>query len=147
MPRFSMSSFRLDGRVALITGAGQGLGSAVSIALAEAGASVVLLGRTKKFLDETAQIVRDAKGDVSVIVCDVTEDTHLRTIISDIPKLDILVNNAGTNFPEPFIEVSDEHLDGMLDLNVRASFVVAQSAVRVMMRSGCLLYTSDAADE
>ena len=133
-----MSSFRLDGRVALITGAGQGLGSAVSIALAEAGASVVLLGRTKKFLDETAQIVRDAKGDVSVIVCDVTEDTHLRTIISDIPKLDILVNNAGTNFPEPFIEVSDEHLDGMLDLNVRASFVVAQSAVRVMMRSGDL---------
>lgn len=133
-----MSSFRLDGRVALITGAGQGLGSAVSIALAEAGASVVLLGRTKKFLDETAQIVRDAKGDVSVIVCDVTEDTHLQTIISDIPKLDILVNNAGTNFPEPFIEVSDEHLDGMLDLNVRASFVVAQSAVRVMMRSGDL---------
>ncbi len=133
-----MTSFRLDGRVALVTGAGQGLGASISIAYAEAGASVVLLGRTESYLKDTADAIRKAGGEASLIVCDVTNDEKLRKAVSDLDRLDILVNNAGTNFPEPFIEVSDNHLDAMLDLNVRACFVAAQAAVQVMLKSADL---------
>ncbi len=132
---FSMSSFRLDGRIALVTGAGQGLGSAVAQAYAQAGAEVVLLGRTEKYLDETAEIIRNAGGKFTTVVCDVTDDSHVRREISSLKRLDILVNNAGTNFPEPFTDVTDEHLNYMLDLNVRACFVVAQAAVKKMLSS------------
>ena len=133
-----MTSFRLDGRVALVTGAGQGLGASISIAYAKAGASVVLLGRTESYLKDTADAIRKAGGEASLIVCDVTNDEKLRKAVSGLDRLDILVNNAGTNFPEPFIEVSDNHLDAMLDLNVRACFVVAQAAVQVMLKSADL---------
>lgn len=133
-----MTSFRLDGRVALVTGAGQGLGASISIAYAEAGASVVLLGRTESYLEDTADAIRKAGGEASLIVCDVTNDEKLREAVSGLDRLDILVNNAGTNFPEPFIEVSDNHLDAMLDLNVRACFVAAQAAVQVMLKSADL---------
>jgi len=133
-----MTSFRLDGRVALVTGAGQGLGASISIAYAEAGASVVLLGRTESYLKDTADAIRKAGGEASLIVCDVTNDEKLRKAVSGLDRLDILVNNAGTNFPEPFIEVSDNHLDAMLDLNVRACFVAAQAAVQVMLKSADL---------
>lgn len=133
-----MTSFRLDGRVALVTGAGQGLGASISIAYAEAGASVVLLGRTESYLEDTADAIRKAGGEASLIVCDVTNDEKLRKAFSGLDRLDILVNNAGTNFPEPFIEVSDNHLDAMLDLNVRACFVAAQAAVQVMLKSADL---------
>ena len=132
---FSLESFRLDGRVALVTGAGQGLGASISKAYAKVGASVVLLGRTESHLQETADSIRQGGGEASVIVCDVTDDRKLRSAIDSLSRLDILVNNAGTNFPEPFLEVSDNHLDTMLDLNVRACFVAAQSAVQVMLRS------------
>jgi NAD(P)-dependent dehydrogenase (short-subunit alcohol dehydrogenase family) len=138
MDQFSMTSFRLDGRVALVTGAGQGLGASISIAYAEAGASVVLLGRTESYLKDTADAIRKAGGEASLIVCDVTNDEKLRKAFSGLDRLDILVNNAGTNFPEPFIEVSDDHLDAMLDLNVRACFVAAQAAVQVMLKSADL---------
>ncbi len=133
-----MTSFRLDGRVALVTGAGQGLGASISIAYAKAGASVVLLGRTESYLKDTADAIRKAGGEASLIVCDVTNDEKLRKAFSGLDRLDILVNNAGTNFPEPFIEVSDNHLDAMLDLNVRACFVAAQAAVQVMLKSADL---------
>jgi NAD(P)-dependent dehydrogenase (short-subunit alcohol dehydrogenase family) len=138
MDQFSMTSFRLDGRVALVTGAGQGLGASISIAYAKAGASVVLLGRTESYLKDTADAIRKAGGEASLIVCDVTNDEKLRKAVSGLDRLDILVNNAGTNFPEPFIEVSDNHLDAMLDLNVRACFVAAQAAVQVMLKSADL---------
>ena len=138
MYQFSMTSFRLDGRVALVTGAGQGLGASISIAYAKAGASVVLLGRTESYLKDTADAIRKAGGEASLIVCDVTNDEKLRKAVSGLDRLDILVNNAGTNFPEPFIEVSDNHLDAMLDLNVRACFVAAQAAVQVMLKSADL---------
>jgi len=138
MDQFSMTSFRLDGRVALVTGAGQGLGASISIAYAKAGASVVLLGRTESYLKDTADAIRKAGGEASLIVCDVTNDEKLRKAFSGLDRLDILVNNAGTNFPEPFIEVSDDHLDAMLDLNVRACFVAAQAAVQVMLKSADL---------
>jgi NAD(P)-dependent dehydrogenase (short-subunit alcohol dehydrogenase family) len=69
------------------------------------------------------------------LVCDVTAADQVRTLFAQIPRLDILVNNAGCNIPEPFTDVSEEHLDRLLSLNVRAAFLVAQAAVRKMRES------------
>ena len=128
-----LPSFRLDGKIALVTGAGRGLGAAIATGMAQAGAQVILLGRTAASLEEVARDIQSAGGKSTVSVCDVTDDVSLRKTTAALPRLDILVNNAGTNFPEPFTDVSDAHLDTMLDLNIRAYFVVAQAAVKKML--------------
>ncbi len=126
-------TFRLDTKTALVTGAGRGLGAAIARGYAEAGAEVILLGRTRSYLDDVSKQIGSQGGRTSVIACDVTDDGALRDAIAALPCLDILVNNAGTNFPEPFVAVTDEHLDTMLDLNIRACFVAAQAAVKKML--------------
>ena len=122
----------LDGHVALVTGAGRGLGRACALALSGAGARIVAVSRTEA---ELAGLAEEAPGPVESWVEDVTGDA-LPERIEALERLDVLVNNAGTNRPQPFLEVTDEVLDGMLDLNVRAAFRVARSAARVMMRRG-----------
>ena len=128
-----LPSFRLDEKVALVTGAGRGLGAAIAEGYAQAGAEVILLGRTRSYLEDLSERIGAGGGRARVVECDVTNDRALRDAIAALPVLDIAVNNAGTNFPEPFVEVSDEHLDSMLDLNVRACFVAAQACVRKML--------------
>ncbi len=142
-------TFRLDGKLALVTGAGRGLGAAIAESYAAAGAEVVLLGRTQSYLEELSENISKAGGKSRPVTCDVTDDVKLRGAIGALPSLDILVNNAGTNFPEPFVDVSDEHLDAMLGLNVRACFVAAQAAVRKMLedperpdKGGCVINMS-----
>ena len=127
-------SLRLDGQVALVTGAGRGIGATIARYLAEAGAEVVLLSRTLSELQTVAQQIAEAGGRSSIRQCDVTDSKALRAIIDELPRLDILVNNAGTNIPEPMIEVSDEHLDHLLNLNVRSCFIAAQAAVKKMLQ-------------
>ena len=131
--QLKLPSFRLDGKVALVTGAGTGLGAAIAMGLAQSGAEVLLVGRTQLTLEETSVSIAKRGGRSRVLVCDVTESVAIRQVISALPQLDILINNAGTNFPEPFVNVTDEHLDAMLVLNVRAAFVVAQAAARKML--------------
>jgi NAD(P)-dependent dehydrogenase (short-subunit alcohol dehydrogenase family) len=120
--------FRLDGRTALVTGAGRGIGRACAVALAQAGAEVWLCARTRAEIERVA-------GEIGgkAVVCDVTNSSEVRKLVTSIPALDILVNNAGTNIPEPFVEVSEEHLDRLMSLNVRAAFLVAQAAARKML--------------
>jgi NAD(P)-dependent dehydrogenase (short-subunit alcohol dehydrogenase family) len=126
---------RLDGRVALVTGAGRGIGEAIARFLAAAGAQVVLVSRTRSELDALADHIARAGGQALVRPCDVTDSAAVRALVESLPQLDIVVNNAGTNFPEPLQQVSDEHLDAMLDLNTRAVFVVAQAGVRKMLQA------------
>jgi NAD(P)-dependent dehydrogenase (short-subunit alcohol dehydrogenase family) len=130
-----LQSFRLDGRVALVTGAGRGIGAEAGVALAQAGAKVILLSRTRSELEKVAERIAEAGGEAQVLVCDVTDAKQLGSQMDRIERLDILVNNAGMNIPEPFVEVSEAHLDQMLALNVRAAFQVAQAAVRKMLQA------------
>ena len=95
----------LKKKTALVTGAGKGLGRACAIALAEAGAKVILVSRTKKDLELVEKLIKKTKGSSSKIVCDVTKTKELIGFLSKIKKLDILVNNAGTNIPEHFTKV------------------------------------------
>ena len=141
--------FRLDGRTALVTGAGRGIGRACAIALAQAGAEVWLISRTKGEIEQAAAEIRAAGGKAHAAVCDVTKAADLKRAFSGIATLDILVNNAGSNIPEPFVEVSEEHLDRLLGLNVRAAFLVAQAAAKKMLeapgrktRGGAILHMS-----
>ena len=128
-----LPSFRLDGRTALVTGAGAGIGAAIAAALAEAGAEVVLASLHESKLETVAAQIKAAGGRVQIRACDVTKSGSVRTLISELASLDIVVNNAGTNIPEPFLDVSEEHLDFMSNLNVRAGFIVSQAAVRKML--------------
>jgi len=128
-------SFRLDGRTALVTGAGRGIGRACAVALADAGAEVWLAARTRAELEQAADEIRAAGGKAHTVVFDVTKTNEMSRAIEAIPLLDVLVNNAGSNIPEPFVEVSEEHLDRLLELNVRAAFLAAQAAARKMLQA------------
>jgi NAD(P)-dependent dehydrogenase (short-subunit alcohol dehydrogenase family) len=125
--------FRLDGRTALVTGAGRGIGRAIALALAAAGAELVLVSRTKSQLDEVAREIASAGGKARVAPFDVTDTGAMRTAFASLGHLDILVNNAGLNRPQPFLEVDEKTLDLLLGLNVRAAFLVAQAAARLMV--------------
>ncbi|HEV2301697.1 MAG TPA: SDR family NAD(P)-dependent oxidoreductase [Stellaceae bacterium] len=133
MPMTFPDAFRLDGKLALVTGAGRGIGRAIALALAEAGAELVLLARTERELVAVAEEIRAKGGAARPIVCDVTDSGAVAQAFAGLARLDILVNNAGVNRPQPFLEVDEETLDRMLALNVKAPFRVAQHAVRLMI--------------
>lgn len=122
----------LDARVALVTGAGRGIGRACALALAAAGAEVIAVARTPADLDSLAA---ESGGRVRGWVEDVTADAFYARLEA-LPALDVLVNNAGMNRPLPIEAVDPATLDLMLALNVRAVYRTSQSAARVMLRAG-----------
>lgn len=128
-------NFSLEGRTALVTGAGRGLGRACAVALAQAGAEVWLAARTKDEVEAAASEIRGTGAKAHAVTLDVTRSGNLRDVMGGMPALDILVNNAGTNIPEPFVDVSEAHLDSLLALNVRAAFLSAQAAAKKMLEA------------
>ena len=129
-------SFRLDGRRALITGAGRGIGLAAAAALADVGAQVVLVARTKTEIEEAVSAIRAKGGRGEAVILDVTDTDAVRRTIADQAPFHVLVNNAGANRPQPFIDFKLEDVDHLLDLNVRAAFVVAQAVAKRMVETG-----------
>ena len=125
----------LKNKIALVTGAGKGIGRACSIALAEAGAKVILLSRTKSDLNNVQKIIKKTKGSSLAYVCDVTDTKAFKIILKKINKLDVLVNNAGTNRPEHFTKVKRENMEYLTNLNMKAVFNVAQLCSQKMIKS------------
>ena len=104
-----LKKINLKNKTALVTGSGKGIGRACAIALAEAGADLIIISRTKKDLDKVSIIIKKFKSKCSSFVCDVTNYNQVKQIINKQKKIDILVNNAGTNIPEHFTKVQKKY--------------------------------------
>jgi NAD(P)-dependent dehydrogenase (short-subunit alcohol dehydrogenase family) len=129
-------SFRLDGRRALVTGAGRGIGLAAAAALASAGAHVLLCARTTNEISEAAAAIAAAGGSAETIPLDVTDLDAVGVVMAAQPPIDILVNNAGMNRPNFVTEVSVADFDAVMALNVRATFFLAQVVARRLIEFG-----------
>ena len=125
----------LKNKYALVTGAGKGLGRACAIALAEAGAVVIGLSRTKSDLDKLEKDIKKAKSKLIKVTCDVMDYNDLNEKLKKIKYIDVLVNNAGTNIPEPFEKIQQKSMNYLVDLNLKAAFNVAQLVVKKMLKN------------
>lgn len=122
----------LEGQVALVTGAGRGIGRACAEGLADAGAKVIATARTE---GDLAELRQHASRRIETWTADVTDDAFIERI-GTIDGLNILVNNAGGNRPQAFVDVDTESLDFVINLNVRAAFRVAQAAAKAILAQG-----------
>ena len=129
-------SFRLDGKRALVTGAGRGIGLAAASALADAGAEVTLAARTVKEIEEAAEAIRSRGQKAAHLALDVRDVNAVKRAIAEQSPFEILVNNAGTNRPAPFVDVKIEDFDFVFSLNVRAAYFVAQAVARRLIDAG-----------
>lgn len=129
-------SFRLDGRRALVTGAGRGIGLACAAALAEAGAEVVMIARGAGELEAAADAIRAAGGRAEAAVLDVTDIAATEAFVAARGPFRVLVNNAGTNRPAPLLEITEEDYDAVAGLNVKAALFVAKAVARGLIEAG-----------
>lgn len=129
-------SFRLEGKRALVTGAGRGIGLAAAAALAQAGAQVTLAARTDGEIKAAAAAITADGGVAEALCLDVKDHAAVEETLAARPPFDILVNNAGTNRPAAFEDVSVADFDAIMDLNVRSAFFVAQAVVRGLIAAG-----------
>jgi len=129
-------SLRLDGKRALVTGAGRGIGLAAAAALTQAGAHVVLAARTTADIEAAATQMRAAGGSAEPLGLDVTDLAAVRAAIESQEPFDVLVNNAGTNRPAQFLDVTEQDYDAITSLNQRAAFFVAQAVAQRMVQAG-----------
>ena len=130
-----LPSFRLDGKNALITGAGRGIGMGASIALAESGANVTLVSRTEKELKDLTDHINNQGFKGSYEVMDVNNEDEVSNFINNAEPFDILINNAGTNRPAKLIDTKIEDFDYVMSLNVRSVLSLTKLVVKKMLDS------------
>ena len=130
-----LKNYNLKNKTALVTGAGKGLGRACAIALAEAGANLVIISRTQKDLNEVSKKIKKLKTKCKSYVCDVTNYNEIKKIINKQTKIDILVNNAGNNIPEHFTKVKTKNMEYLVKINTIATFNLAQLCALKMIES------------
>lgn len=132
-----MDKFRLDGNVAIVTGASRGLGQAMAAGLAEAGADIVALSTKLKNLDQTMESISGPGRRILPLKCDVTDFTQIRRVIKrtldEFGNIDILVNNAGVIRRAPAERYSDEDWDIVINTNLKAIFQFSREVGRIMI--------------
>ena len=135
-----LDSFRLDGRVALVTGGTQGIGQAAAAALAEAGADVVIVGRSEP--EQTRQAIEALERRVMTVTLDLIDasvddlNQLVAQVVNEMGRLDILVNNAGIIRRTPALDYSETDWDDVIQVNLKALFFLSQAAGRVMKQQG-----------
>ena len=132
--------FDLTGKKAVVTGAGRGIGKAVALGLANAGADLGLVSRSESELNEVAEIVRALGRRAVVAASDLTETPGIAPLVDrlarDLGGIDILVNNAGTNIPQDSVAVTEAAWDTVIDINLKAAFFMAQAVGNTMIDQG-----------
>jgi 7-alpha-hydroxysteroid dehydrogenase len=130
----------LDGRVAIVTGAGRGIGAATARTYADAGADLVLAARTKEQLDAVADDIRAMGRRALVIPCDVNENEAVEDVVAqamnEFGRIDVVVNNAGGSMPRPFMDTSAGYLERAFHFNVTTAFVLTKAAAPHMLAAG-----------
>jgi len=130
----------LDDRVAIVTGGGKGIGKAIALGLAEAGANVVVCSRTLSDLEEVSEEIKKIGRGSSVVVTDVTKKEDIENIVRETKekfgKVDILVNNAATSYMRSLMDLREEGWDKIFDTNLKAVFLLSREVAKVMMEQG-----------
>jgi NAD(P)-dependent dehydrogenase (short-subunit alcohol dehydrogenase family) len=133
-------SGRLDGRTAIVTGGGRGIGRAIARAFAADGAEVLVVGRTPDPLQQTVAEIEDAGGAAWAQSCDVRDDAQVDAVVEAAAerwgRIDVLANNAGIDDDTPFLEVERARWRDVIDTNLTGPFLMAQTVARVMARAG-----------
>ena len=128
-----LDRFRLDDRVAIVTGAGRGLGAAIAVGFAQAGADVVIASRTKDQLDEVAERVAAVGRRAHVVPADLSDLSAVSGLvghaIEEFGRLDIVVNNVGGTLPMPLLQTTDEMLEEAFHFNVTTALALTRTAV------------------
>ncbi len=132
------SQFSLTGKKALVTGSSKGIGASIAQALAQAGADIVLVGRTKDSLEATKSAIINIGRKVEIVLCDVSSADAIKEVFSDIAalKVDILINNAGSISRAPAAEAQMEEWNRIIDTNLNSVFQISQSCGRAMIAQG-----------
>ena len=130
-----LKNYNLKNKTAVVTGAGKGIGRACAIALAEAGANLIIISRTQKDLNKVSKIIKRYKVKCKNYCCDVTNYEEIKEIINHQTKIDILVNNAGTNIPEHFKKVKKKDMEYLVKVNTIATFNLAQLCALKMVKT------------
>ncbi len=129
-----LKKYNLKKKIALVTGAGKGLGKACAIALAEAGCNLIIISRTQKDIASVSKKIKKLRVKCKSYVCDITNYNQIKNIINNQSRIDILVNNAGNNIPEHFTKVKREDMEHMVKINTVASFNIAQLCANKMIK-------------
>lgn len=137
-----MDYFKLDGKVALVTGGGTGIGSSIALALAEAGASVAVAGRRLEKCEETCEEIKKKTGAKMLpVACDVTQMLDISSMVQTVQlrlgDIDILVNNAGISGNlKPILEMSMDDWDSVIDTNLKSAFTLSKMVAGAMKERG-----------
>jgi len=129
--------FSLEGRVAIVTGAGRGIGRGIAQGLASQGAKVVCASRTRSQLDEVVEAIQNTGGEAMACEMDMKDLDSVRgsvnAALDAYGQIDILVNNAGMNIREPFEEVTEEHYDEIMAVNLKGLYFLTQAVAKHMI--------------